>query len=465
MKFRPFGIKDQIGYIAGDMAGSFVNLTFDAFFLVFTTYVLKVDPKFMSGLFLFARLFDAVNDPLIGSLPDRFKISKKTDKFKPWIKIFMWPLAISILLGFFDVTSLGFGEITKHIWVAFVYILYGISYTGTSMPFGAMASVVTLVPSERSKLSACRAIGGTLVGYGFMSVIPMFIWDSNNNPNPSGYLKVGIIAALGCLICYTILMLFTIERHSYTSKKSEENTKNKEYSFFKVVGQALKNKAMLGIMFASIGSLIFITGNSQFGGFIFKEFYKAPKMQSMYMYLQIPLTVILFVIVPRLSTKIGKKKLLIGALLWNLVIAILLFVKPIEEVKIYIILMTLANIGQCTFVMLVWAFVADAIDYHEYIYHERNDGTLYSIYTFSRKIGSTLASFGATALLSIVGFVTGAANQSPHVISAIRYLGTGIPLAACIIELIGIVFIFNLNKEKSDQIAAELALRSEKGED
>lgn len=127
--------------------------------------------------------------------------------------------------------------------------------------------------------------------------------------------------------------------------------------------------------------------------------------------------------------------------------------------------MTLANIGQCTFVMLVWAFVADAIDYHEYIYHERNDGTLYSIYTFSRKIGSTLASFGATALLSIVGFVTGAANQSPHVISAIRYLGTGIPLAACIIELIGIVFIFNLNKEKSDQIAAELALRSEKGED
>lgn len=69
-KKSAFNVKDQIGYIAGDMAGSFVNLTYDAFFLVFTTYVLKVDPAFMSGLFLFARLFDAINDPIIGSFND-----------------------------------------------------------------------------------------------------------------------------------------------------------------------------------------------------------------------------------------------------------------------------------------------------------------------------------------------------------------------------------------------------------
>ena len=87
------------------MAGSFVNLTMDAFFLVFCTYVLQVDPKFMSGLFLFSRLFDAINDPLIGSLPDRFSIGKSGDKFKPFIKIAMWPLAISILLGFLMLLS------------------------------------------------------------------------------------------------------------------------------------------------------------------------------------------------------------------------------------------------------------------------------------------------------------------------------------------------------------------------
>ena len=453
-EFRPFSKKDQIGYIAGDMAGSFVNLTMDAFFLVFCTYVLKVDPKFMSGLFLFARLFDAINDPLIGSLPDRFSIGKSGDKFKPFIKIAMWPLAISILLGFFDVTKLGFSTTATHIWVAFTYILYGMSYTGTSMPFGAMATVVTLDPTERSKLSAARAIGGTAIGYGFLSIIPMFIWDANKNPNPSGYTIVSIIAALGCIICYYILCGLTQERYAHLAHKANDGKSG--YSFKEVIGQAFKNRAMLGIMFASIGSLIYITGNSQFGGFIFKEFYQAPKMQSVAMYVQLPVTIAMFFIVPKMQAKFGKRNLLLAMLTWNFALSLFIFLKPLENVTAYIILNALANLGQVTFIMVVWAFVADAIDYHEYKFNSRNDGTLYSIYTFARKIGSTLASFGATAALAAIGFIATAEVQSPETISAIRYLGTSIPLIASIIEIIGIKFIWNLTKEDSENITKAL---------
>lgn len=460
-KKSAFNVKDQIGYIAGDMAGSFVNLTYDAFFLVFTTYVLKVDPAFMSGLFLFARLFDAINDPIIGSFNDRWVLGKSGDKFKPWIKLFMWPLAISILMGFFDITSLGVSDTFKHVWVSVAYILYGMSYTGTSMPFGGMASVVTQDPTERAKLSAARAIGGTAVGYGFLGIVPLLIWDSNNNPNVQGYMIVAIISAVMCIVCYTILTKLTQERYQiFPGQQTKDAQASKEgYSFFKTIGQAFQNRALLGIMFASIGSLIYITGNSQFGGFIYKEYYAAPKMQTFSMYLGIPIIVVLFFLVPKLTKIIGKRKLLTISLIWNFVTALGLFFIPIPDVRLYVVLSALSNLGQSVFIMTVWAFVADAIDFHEYKFHSRNDGTLYSIYTFSRKIGSTLASFGATALLAAVGFIASAATQTPEVASAVRYLGTGIPVVACAIELIGIMFIFHLTPKMSEEITAELRAR------
>ena len=71
---RPFSGKDEWGYIFGDMAGSFVNLYVDAYFLTFCTYCLGIDPKWMAALFLIARLWDAINDPIIGSFPDRWHL-------------------------------------------------------------------------------------------------------------------------------------------------------------------------------------------------------------------------------------------------------------------------------------------------------------------------------------------------------------------------------------------------------
>ena len=100
---RKFSGKDEIGYLFGDMAGSFVNLFVDAYFLTFCTYALGISATWMAGLFLFARLWDAINDPIIGTFPDRWHLGKGKDKFTPWIKLFMIPLALSGVLCFFKV--------------------------------------------------------------------------------------------------------------------------------------------------------------------------------------------------------------------------------------------------------------------------------------------------------------------------------------------------------------------------
>ena len=448
---RPFGVRDQLGFWFGDMAGSFVNLYFDGFFLMLCTYILQIDPAFMASMFLAARLFDAVNDPIIGSFPDRWKLGKSGDKFKPYIKIAMWPLAISGILGFIDVSS--FSNAFKHVWVVFTYILYGMSYTGTSMPFGSMASVVTDKAEERTKLSRARAFGGIAVGYGYLSLVPAFIWDKENNPVAGGYLMFGIISAILCIVCYNILFRFTPER-IHTEQKKEK------FRYGEVLKGAARNRALIGIMFASVGSLIFITGNSQFGGFMYREYYNAPRALQMATLGCIPLSFLLFPVVPKLSVRFGKRNFLLGALFFNLLISGFLFLVPVANVNLYILLYIISNIGQTTFTMLVWAFVTDAIDYNEYRTGQRNDGSLYSIYTFSRKIGSTVASVGVSGILAAIGFVSTAATQTPEVVANIRLLGTGVPLLAVVLEIIGMGLIWNLTKADSERIQAQLQTKN-----
>lgn len=453
---RPFSFKDEFGYILGDMGGSFVNLYIDAFFLTFATYVLGINPLFMGNLFLFARLFDAVNDPIIGSLPDRWKLGKSGDKFKPYIKIAMWPLALSVIFAFADVSA--WGSTLKHVWVVFAYVLYGISYTGTSMPFGAMANVVTDNPIERTKLSRARSIGGALVGAVFLSIIPLFIWDDAGQAVPKAFFIIAIFFALFSVLSYLGLLKLTEER--IVEDEQDEDVGNFEYT--KVLKDVFKNRPLVGVMLATVGSLIFITASGQLGSIMFLEYYRMPQLQSIAQLSQVVVLIICLPLIPKLAEKFGKQKTLLVAVALNAVIAAFLFFVPIANPYVFIVLFIIGNIGQTIFAMLIWALVSDSLDYHEYKFNYRSDGSLYSIYTFSRKIGSTIASTLAGYSLAWIGFVAGAAAQSADVSGNIRLLFTAVPLVASILELIGIGLVFNLTKDKTNEMYATLAERRKK---
>lgn len=445
---RKFGVRDQIGYLFGDMAGSFVNLYVDAFFLTFCTYVLGVSPYFMASLFLGSRLWDAVNDPIIGSFPDRWQIGKSGDKFKPYIKIAMFPLALSVILAFYDVSA--WSTTAKHIWIVVAYIFYGMSYTGTSMPYGSLVAVITDNPVERTKLSRARSFGGLIVGAGFLSIVPQLVFNKAGEVVPVNFFYIAVAFAVLSLISYTVTLKLTTERIRQPKIADEK------FDYGKVLRSVLKNRPLIGVMVATVGSLLYITGNSQLGAYIYKEYYQAPQVLTFVTLSMIPMMLIAFPIIPKLSGKYGKRKLILVSTAINFVFALFLLLVPIKNVYLFLVLYTLANAGQTVFMMIIWALVTDTLDYHEYITGERSDGSLFSIYTFSRKIGSTLASTLASVMLGMVGFVSGAATQAPAVAENIRTLTTAVPVITTILQLIGIGLIFNLSKERMDEIQAEL---------
>lgn len=447
-QIRPFGVKDEIGYVFGDMAGSFVNLFVDAYFLIFCTNVLGISAGWMGTLFLVARLWDAINDPIMGSFPDRWMIGKSGDKFKPWIKIFMLPLALSGVLCFFNVPLEG---IALHAYVAFAYVLYGMSYTGTSMPFGAMASVVSDDPIQRSKLSRARSIGGTIVGIVGLSIVPVVCFDKQSNILPGRFTLIAVVFGVLSIISYFVLLNFTQERIRQNSEKAEK------FNYGKVLKATVHNRPLIGVMVATLGSMLFITGSNQVRSYIFKEYYARTDVMSIISLATIPILVICFPLVPKLVAKFGKKATLMAAIVSSTIFSVIPVVMEIKNVYIYSALVVLGTIGQTVFTMLIWALVTDCLDYSEWKFNERSDGSMYSLYTFSRKIGSTIASTGVSFGLAAIGFVSGSnVVQTAEAVNGIYFLVNIIPVVTCILELVGVGLIFNLNKETTERMYAEL---------
>lgn len=455
-----FGIKDQVGYVFGDLAGSLITLYVDMYLLTFSTYVLGIDAKWMAGLFLVAKIWDAINDPLIGSLPDRFRLGKSGDKFKPYIKIAMLPLALAVIMLFSDTSS--WSMLMKQIWIALGYMLYDISYTGTSMPYGAMSSVMTREPMERAKLSRARSLGATVVGVFFLPLVPTFIWNADRSPNVQGFQFIAIGAAVLSLICYTVLLKFATERYSYPNEKEinkvsvSEKTK---YSFWSVLKDCLRNRPLLGVMIASLGASISSASKGAMGSYLYREFYNDPRLMALSGPIGIPTLLIAFFVLPKLVKKIGKRKLLVIGMIYNLVCSVGLFLFPIKNAILYMIISSIATLGQTVFMMLVWAFVTECIDYQEYKTGRRSDGTVYSIYTFSRKLASSITSSGVTYMLALIGFVSGVKVQADGVGENIRNMVTLMPAIAAVIQLFAMGIIFNISKEKSEQIYEELEKR------
>lgn len=451
---RKFSGKDEIGYVFGDMVGSFVNLFVDAYFLTFCTYALGIEAGWMATLFLVARLFDAVNDPVIGSFPDRWKLGKSGDKFKPWIKLFMIPLALSGILCF---TKVPFEGVLLHAWVAFVYIFYGMSYTGTSMPFGAMANVVTNDPIERSKLSRARSIGGTIVGMTALTIVPVFCFDAENNVVPERFTLLAVIFSALCIISYLVLCNFTLERVHFEQKEGEK------FEFKKALGAVIKNRPLIGVMVATIGSMLSITGTSQLNSYIFKEVYHNTDVIAIVSLATIPMMVIAFPLIPKLVQKFGKRNVILASAAFGLVFSLIKVFVYVKNVYVYLVLTIVAQLGQMAFTMLIWAMVSDCLDYSEWKMNFRSDGSMYSMYTFSRKIGSTIASTGVAACLGMIGYVSGVnVVQSEAAVTGIYYLSNMVPVITCVLELLGIGLIFNLDKKKTDEMYAELNVRRAK---
>ena len=213
------------------------------------------------------------------------------------------------------------------------------------------------------------------------------------------------------------------------------------------------------MMVASIGSLTILNGAGQFAAIVFAEHYKMPSAFAINSAVLIALTLILFVSLPKLVGKLGKRNLILATASFSLIATCLLLFVDIKNVYVFIAVYNIATIGALFFNMTVWALVTDCLDFTELKTGKRYDGTLYAIYAFSRKIGMGFGAAIGSFALGWAGFVSGATSQSAEVAANVAKLYVLVPAIAFVFMLVGIGLIYNLNNKKTNEMYKTLEER------
>ena len=425
---KPFGIKDKVGYLCGDLGNDFTFIFASMYLMVFYTNVWGVSPSLVGTLFLVSRCLDAFTDVTMGRIVDKAKPTKD-GKFRPWLKRMAGPVALASFLMY--QSSLAGASMTVKVVVMFAtYILWGsLCYTAINIPYGSMASAMTDVPEERAALSTWRSLGANFASIIIGAVVPQLIYmaDANGNQIIDGgkFTLVAGIFSVFALICYAVCYMFTTERIKLEPAQTEEKT-----SLIKSFKTIVSNRALLAIIGAAIVLLL-----SQFMGqtmnqYLFANYFRDINALSSLSMVTLPLSLGLAAVSGLLASKVGKKEFsAFGMFLASASYGILYFMK-VTNPWIFIGMYVIANIGIVGFNMFIWAHITDVIDYNEVKFGERNDGVIYGVYSFSRKIGQALAGGLGGYALAFIGFNAAVQEQTTQVLDGIYAFSTLFP-AVC----------------------------------
>ena len=422
--------------------------------LKFYTDVMGVSAEIVGIVMMAARLVDAVTDVTMGQIVDRSKPTKD-GKFKPWLKRMCGPVAIASFLIYqsaFANMAYGF----KVAWMAVTYILWGsIFYTSINIPYGSMASAVTADPKERAELSTWRTIGATLAGLAIGVGTPLVAYVSvDGKPVLSGSRMTMIagVFSICAIVCY--LLCFQLVRERIPVEANSQ-----KLDIGRLVSSLFTNRALLGIIAAAILLLVGMLGMQGMAGFVFPNYYGSAAAQSASsMASSAAMLLVCAPLASGLAAKFGKKELSIVSCASGAAVFILcLFVRP-SNPYVYVVFFTAAYIGLGFFNTVIWAMITDVIDDAEVRNGIREDGTIYAVYSFARKLGQAASSGMTGMLLGLVGYTKETAYD-PEVTLGIFNLSCIIPAAGLIAVALALAFIYPLNKARVESNVAELARR------
>lgn len=449
-----FGMRDKIGYMFGDFGNDFTFILSSSFMLKFYTDIMGLAPAVVGMLMMAARFVDAVTDVTMGQIVDRSKPTKD-GKFKPWIRRMCGPVAIASFLIYqsaFADMAYGF----KLVWMIVTYLLWGsIFYTSINIPYGSMASAISAEAEDRASLSTWRTIGATLAGFVIGVGTPLVAYVTVDGKTMLSGSRMTIIAGVFgvlAIICY--MLCFTLVRERVVIPANNEKLDIK-----KMLQSLVTNRALIGIIAAAILLLLAMLGMQGMSAYVFPNYYGSAQAQSLSALAgSVAVLTICAPLATKLSAKFGKKELsVVSCLVGAGFFLICLILKP-QNPYVYVGFYTLAYVAIGFFNMIIWAMITDVIDDAEVKNGVREDGTIYSVYSFARKIGQALSSGMVGGLLSLIGY-TEATAFDPNVVNGIFNISCIVPIIGMVAVALALLFIYPLNKKRVDANVAELKKR------
>ena len=448
---KPFGNSDRIGYMFGDFGNSLLFNFIGSYLLVFYTDAFGISAAAVGTLMVISRVWDAINDPIMGVIVDKRKAGKD-GKFRPYLKYMGIPLGIFTILTFLVIPNMP--QSMKLPYAYITYIGFGMAYTAINIPYGSLASVMTTDPVERTSLSTWRNLAATFSMILLMFLTPKLIFDAQGAVSVKGFVIAAVLYAIIANIAYQLSYRMTTERVVHEVEETQEKA-----SLVETLKTLAKNRALIGLILGSLGTLTAVFLPNSLNAYLFKDYFQAPGLLGIAGMVGMLGTFVVLPLTTKLVAKFGKKNVSTYSLIISIAAYAVMVFFPSKNPYIYMALTVVSGVGVGFYNMIVWALVGDVIDYQEYISGKREEGTVYAAYSLARKlVQAIVGSIGGFALAAI-GYQSGVAVQTTEVAESIRMIITVIPLIGFIVGFITMKFVYNLSDKKLEEINNELESR------
>ena len=439
-----------ICYGFGDLASQFVWTFVGSYLTIYYTDIVGLAPAIVSVIMMGARIWDAINDPMMGAIAERTR--SKFGRFRPYIAFGCPFLAIFAVLTFTN--PFGGGSAAGAIWAAVTYIIAGMLYTLVNIPYAALSGVMTEDANQRNKINTSRNIGmnlGMVIVNALSAGLALrFSGEGAEVANGHGYMMTALIYAIISIPLFLIVF-------ATAKEKVQPMHGTQAFSFKDTVNNLVRNKYLMII------TLIMLLQMTAFMGRIAVTSYYVIYCLGSFTMIALIMTIpslggiIGSFFVPFFAKRFGKRAVLMGSMLIQAVGLLVIYFAPFDNITMVLVgcwIFGLFNVG---FPMTL-SMVADSVDYMELKTGIRTDGTAYATYGLATKVGNAIGGSIGVLLLAAFGYVANA-EQTAEAMNGINIVVNLIPAILFILGAAACL-LWDMSDKDADEIREKLKAKN-----
>lgn len=456
--YRKFGFIDKLAYGAGDF-GCNMSFALKGTLTIFWTQFMGIDEILMASLLLLVQVWDAINDPVIGAMVDADRHQYKRNKFLAYV----WAGSIGLLVAgaLCYVPWVSAPYVVKCILFVAGYVFWDAFYTVANVPYGSMLSLISADPVERAQLSTWRSIGSTAGSMSCQIILPFLIYDAANELRGERIFLIALVMGIIGFVCFQFMLKNTVIRVDTTLQLGEEIPK---FNVLKAIANFLRNRPAVGATLAPVGMFLGMYGAQVAVQIMFQAYFKNAQISGLVGMLPNLGLVVFMGFIGKIVSKFGKKEAISVGTAVTMLAYVLMLILPItpdgKGLALFIMCQIIAALGSGIGTCVSWSLMADAMDYEEWKFGVRNEGTTYAMHSFFRKLAQGIGPSLGLVIATMLGYDASLGAQQPMEIAVkMRYLTAAAYLFSAALQFIGYALIFNLDKKTLAQMEKDLTAR------
>ena len=457
--YRKFGMRDNLAYAAGDL-GCNMSFALKGTVQTFWTQFMGVPLTAMAALMLIVQVWDAINDPIIGAIVDADKHTYKRNKFLQYIWVGSIGLLVAGAAMFVPLPNAPM--VAKYALFVVGYMLWDAFYTIANVPYGSLLSLISNDPGDRAMLSSFRSVGSMVGNMLPMMLLPFLIYDSNNDIKGNTVFWAALIMGGIGFLCFQFMIKNTTIRVDTEVKCADEE--KPRFNVFQAFLSFCKNRAAVGATLAPVGQFIGMYGSQYATTAMFQSYFHNAQISGLMSVISMLPMFLFMPFIRKIVGRFGKKEAASAGAVVALVGYILLLVLPISPdttgMLVWVACQLLAGIGGGIYTCVSWSLMADAMDYGEWKFGVREEGTTYALHSFFRKLAQGIGPSIGLVVAAALGFVEAdGGNQTFEVALRMRYQAAAFYVVAGILQVIGLALVYNLDKKTLAKVQEDLEAR------